>query len=92
MQPQIDEDHPSWLRLQIREFDADFYTNKGNGKHLNHSDHVTDGRWTLGFPNRKACEFAKLTIMSEITKQRSAVEFILAPLLQYDIGLTVTES
>ncbi|KAI9122362.1 hypothetical protein K1719_007051 [Acacia pycnantha] len=51
LSPQTDEEHPSWLRLQIREFDAEFYTNKGNGKHLNPSDHVTDGRWTLGDQN-----------------------------------------
>ncbi|XP_054802114.1 protein TRANSPARENT TESTA 9-like isoform X2 [Prosopis cineraria] len=92
LNPKIDEEHPSWLRLRIREFDAEFYTNKGNGKHLNPSDHVKDGIWTLGFPNKKACESAKLTIMSEITKQRSAVEYILAPLLQYDLGLAETES
>ncbi|XP_028784892.1 protein TRANSPARENT TESTA 9 isoform X2 [Neltuma alba] len=92
LSPKIDEEHPSWLRLQIREFDAEFYTNSGNGKHLNPSDHVTDGRWTIGFPNKKACESAKLTIMSEITKQRSAVEYILAPLLQYDLGLAVTDT
>lgn len=92
VQPKIDEDHPSWLRLRIREFDAKFYTIKGRGSNSNLPESVPDGRWTLGFPDTKACESAKQTIMNEITKQRSAVEDILSPLLQYDLGLTETES
>lgn len=92
MQPKIDEDHPSWLHLRIREFDAQFYTLKGRGSQLNLSDHVPDGRWTLGFSDKEACESANLTITNEITKQKSAVQYILAPLLQYDLRLPETES
>lgn len=88
IQPKIDEDHPSWLHLRIREFDPQFYTIKARGNHLSMPhDHLADGRWTLGFPNAKACEEAQLAILNEITKQRSAVEYVLAPLLQDDLGL-----
>ncbi|XP_061359448.1 protein TRANSPARENT TESTA 9-like isoform X2 [Gastrolobium bilobum] len=85
--PKIDEDHPSWLHLRIREFDPKFCTIKARGNHLSMPDHLADGRWTLGFPNAKACEEAQLAIQNEINKQRSAVEYMLAPLLQYDLGL-----
>ncbi|KAI4300574.1 hypothetical protein L6164_033936 [Bauhinia variegata] len=85
--PEIDKDHPSWLHLRIRDFDPWFYKTKGRGSHLSPSDHVADGRWTLGFPNAKACEAAQLTIMNEIAKQRSAVENILTPIFQNDFGL-----
>ncbi|KAK7278721.1 hypothetical protein RJT34_23757 [Clitoria ternatea] len=85
--PRIDEDHPSWLHLRIREFDPHFYTSKARGNSLSMHDHLTDGRWTLGFPNTKACEEAHLAILNEITKQRSAVEYTFAPLLQCDLGL-----
>lgn len=46
------------------------------------SNQFADGRWTLGFPNVKACEAARLLILEETRKQRSFVESILAPLLQ----------
>lgn len=85
IQPKIDEDHPSWLHLQIREFDPQFYSTKARGNHLSMPDHLADGRWTLGFPNARACEEAHLVILNEITKQRSAVEYMLAPLLQDDL-------
>ncbi|KAH1262575.1 Protein TRANSPARENT TESTA 9 [Glycine max] len=85
--PKIDEDHPSWLHLQIREFDPQFYSTKARGNHLSMPDHLADGRWTLGFPNARACEEAHLVILNEITKQRSAVEYMLAPLLQDDLEL-----
>ncbi|XP_027367126.1 protein TRANSPARENT TESTA 9-like isoform X2 [Abrus precatorius] len=85
--PKIDEDHPSWLHLRIREFDPQFYTIKARRNHLSMPDQLADGRWTLGFPNAKACEEAQLAILNEITKQRSAVEYMLAPLLQYDLEL-----
>ncbi|KAK7268074.1 hypothetical protein RIF29_20760 [Crotalaria pallida] len=84
--PQKDEDHPSWLHLRIREFDPQFYSNKGTGNHLSMPDHLVDGRWTLGFPNAKACEEARLAILNEITKLRSAVGYMLTPLLQNDLG------
>jgi len=48
-------------------------------------DHLADGRWALGLPNARACEEAQLAILNEITKQRSAVEYMLAPLLQDDL-------
>lgn len=84
IQPKIDRDHPSWLHLQIREFDPRFDTSKARGNHLKMSNHVADGRWTLGFPNSKACETARLLILEETGKQRSFVESMLAPLLQDD--------
>lgn len=85
IQPKIDEDHPSWLHLQIREFDPQFYSIKTRGNHLSMPDHLADGRWALGLPNARACEEAQLAILNEITKQRSAVEYMLAPLLQDDL-------
>jgi protein CLEC16A len=48
------------------------------------SNHVADGRWTIGFPNAKACEAARLLILEETCKQRSFVESLLTPLLQDD--------
>ncbi|XP_028185966.1 protein TRANSPARENT TESTA 9-like isoform X3 [Glycine soja] len=83
--PKIDEDHPSWLHLQIREFDPQFYSIKTRGNNLSMPDHLADGRWALGLPNARACEEAQLAILNEITKQRSAVEYMLAPLLQDDL-------
>ncbi|XP_027189779.1 protein TRANSPARENT TESTA 9-like isoform X2 [Cicer arietinum] len=87
--PKIDEDHPSWLHLRIRNFDPQFYTIKARDNNLSKPDHLADGRWTLGFPNEKACEEAQLAILNEVTKQRSAVEYMLAPLLQNDLGLAI---
>ncbi|WJX17887.1 hypothetical protein P8452_07748 [Trifolium repens] len=87
--PKIDEDHPSWLLLRIRNFDPRFYTIKARENNLSMPEQLTDGRWILGFPNAKACEEAQLTILNEVTKLRSAVEYILAPLLQKDHGLAV---
>ncbi|XP_041027932.1 protein TRANSPARENT TESTA 9-like isoform X1 [Juglans microcarpa x Juglans regia] len=84
LSPKIDKDHPSWLHLQIREFDPRFDTSKARGNRLKMSNHVADGRWTLGFPNAKACETARLLILEETGKQRSFVERMLAPLLQDD--------
>ncbi|KAI5396047.1 hypothetical protein KIW84_062302 [Lathyrus oleraceus] len=87
--PKIDEDHPSWLLLRIRNFDPQFYTIKVREDNLSMADHLADGRWTLGFPNEKACKEAQFAILNEVTKQRSAVEYMLAPLLQNDLGLAV---
>ncbi|KAF5473495.1 hypothetical protein F2P56_010102 [Juglans regia] len=84
LSPKIDKDHPSWLHLQIREFDPRFDASKARGNHLKMSNHVADGRWTLGFPNAKACDMARLLILEETGKQRSFVESMLAPLLQDD--------
>ncbi|XP_052731154.1 protein TRANSPARENT TESTA 9-like isoform X3 [Vigna angularis] len=86
--PKIDEQHSSWLHLRIREFDPQFYSIKGRGNQLSMPDHYwADGRWTLGFPNARACEEAQLAILNEMGKQRSAVEYMLAPLLEDDFGL-----
>ncbi|CAK8571334.1 unnamed protein product [Lathyrus sativus] len=87
--PKIDEDHPSWLLLQIRNFDPQFYTIKARDNNLSMTHHLADGRWTLGFLNEKACKEAQFAILNEVTKQRSAVEYMLAPLLQNDLGLAV---
>lgn len=88
IQPKIDEDHSSWLLLRIRNFDPQFYTIKARDNNLSMADHLADGRWTLGFPNEKACKEAQFAILNEVTKQRSAVEYMLAPLLQNDLGLS----
>ncbi|XP_057741494.1 protein TRANSPARENT TESTA 9-like isoform X2 [Arachis stenosperma] len=85
--PTIDKDHPSWLHLRVREFNPKLYATKAKGDHFSMPDHFVDGRWTLGFPDAKACKDAHLAILREITKQRSAVEATLAPLLNYDLGL-----
>jgi len=88
IQPKIDEEHSSWLHLRIREFDPQFYSMKARRNHLSMpDDHTADGRWTLGFPNARACEEAQLAILNEMGKQRSAVEYMLAPLLEDDFGL-----
>ncbi|KAK9289690.1 hypothetical protein L1049_007848 [Liquidambar formosana] len=81
-QPKKDENHPTWLHLQIREFDPKFDTSKSRGHHLSDSNHVADGKWTLGFSNAEACEAARLLILKETSKQRSSVNNLLAPLLQ----------
>ncbi|XP_021289136.1 uncharacterized protein LOC110420226 isoform X1 [Herrania umbratica] len=82
LSPKIDEDHPTWLHLRIREFDPKFIKAKGSQSKV--SNPAADGRWTLGFPSAKACETARLLILEEACKQRSSVESILAPLLQDD--------
>ncbi|XVF07561.1 hypothetical protein REPUB_Repub06bG0149900 [Reevesia pubescens] len=82
LSPKIDEDHPTWLHLRIREFDPKFIT--ARGKQSTVSNPAADGRWTLGFPSANACETARLLIYEEACKQRSFVESILAPLLQDD--------
>ncbi|XP_021816875.1 uncharacterized protein LOC110759147 isoform X2 [Prunus avium] len=95
LNPKVDEDHPTWLHLQIREFEPKLHKIKVRGHQSSGmSNHVADGRWTLGFSNAKACEAARLSILEEIRKQRSSVESILAPLLQdsYLGNLSETES
>jgi len=87
MQPKIDEKHSSWLHVGIREFDPQFYSMKGREKHASMGDDWADGRWTLGFPNARACEEAQLAILNEMGKQRSALQYMLAPLLEDDFGL-----
>ncbi|EXC01921.1 hypothetical protein L484_018833 [Morus notabilis] len=85
LSPKIDEVHPIWLHLRIREFDPKFVSNKKKGYHSNMPSHVADGKWTLGFQDAKACEAARLLILEEIRKQRSNVESLLSPLLHNDI-------
>ncbi|XP_034224337.1 protein TRANSPARENT TESTA 9-like isoform X3 [Prunus dulcis] len=94
LNPKVDEDHPTWLHLQIREFEPKLHKIKVGHQSSGMSNHVADGRWTLGFSNANACEAARLSILEEIRKQRSSVESILAPLLQdsYPGNLSETES
>ncbi|KAL7170660.1 hypothetical protein ACSBR2_035524 [Camellia fascicularis] len=82
LNPNVDEKHPTWLHLQIREFDPKFDESKTRSHHLNTSNHEENGRWTLGFPDADACVAAQLLILEETNKQRSSVESLLAPLLQ----------
>lgn len=83
-QPKIDEVHPTWLHLRIREVDPKFATNKINFSHSNVSNHPTDGKWTLGFSNAEACKAARSLILEETRKQRSKVQSLLSPLLHND--------
>lgn len=83
-QPKIDEDHPTWLHLRIKEFDPRSNASKTRGFIAKKSNTAVDGRWTLGFTSDKACEAARLLILEETRKQRSLVESILAPFLQND--------
>lgn len=83
-QPKIDEAHPTWLHLRIREFDPKFDQIKNKDHQSGMSNHVADGRWVLGFPNDKACEAARWVILEETRKQRSSVESLLSPLLCND--------
>ncbi|GAB4833270.1 hypothetical protein Ancab_031517 [Ancistrocladus abbreviatus] len=80
LSPKIDENHPTWLHLQIREFNPKHADKRSN---QNSSNNEVDGRWTLGFPDAEACEAARLLIAQETCKQRSYVESLLAPFL-YD--------
>ncbi|XP_050380815.1 protein TRANSPARENT TESTA 9-like isoform X2 [Argentina anserina] len=80
--PKVDEGHPTWLHLQIREFEPKFRNTKFRGYHAAKSNHIVDGRWTLGFSDAKACAAARLSVLEETRKLRSSVESLLAPLLQ----------
>ncbi|KAF7146244.1 hypothetical protein RHSIM_Rhsim04G0130200 [Rhododendron simsii] len=81
LNPKIDENHPTWLHLQIREFDPTFDEKKLRSHRVNATNHEQDGKWTIGFTNAKACDAARLLILEETNKQRSSVESLLAPLL-----------
>lgn len=87
-QPKIDENHPTWLHLQIREFDPTFDEKKSRSHRINATNHEEDGKWTLGFTNAKACDAARLLILEETNKQRSSVESLLAPLLNISQHIT----
>ncbi|GAB2227155.1 hypothetical protein Drorol1_Dr00008967 [Drosera rotundifolia] len=80
LSPKIEDDHPSWLHLRVREFNPH---HKDKTIHLNGNNEEPEGRWTLGFFNAEACEAACVLISEETYKQRSAVEAFLAPFL-YD--------
>ncbi|XP_024037709.1 uncharacterized protein LOC18038275 isoform X2 [Citrus clementina] len=82
LRPTIDEDHPTWLHLWIREFDPRSKARKSRGCNSHVSNSAVDGRWTLGFPSAKGCEIARLLILEETYKQRSFIKSLLAPLLQ----------
>lgn len=82
LRPTIDEDHPIWLHLRIREFDPRSKASKSRGYNSHVSNSAVDGRWTLGFPSAKVCETARLLILEETYKQRSCVKSLFAPLLQ----------
>ncbi|XP_057960097.1 protein TRANSPARENT TESTA 9-like isoform X3 [Malania oleifera] len=82
LNPTIDENHPTWLRLRIREFNPRFDASKTRSHLWDASKHVEDGTWTLGFPNAEACVAAQLLLQEAINKQRSFVKDFLAPLVQ----------
>lgn len=91
-QPKVDADHPTWLHLQIREFEPKFRSTKFRGYHAVKSHHIVDGRWTLGFSDAKACAAARLSVLEETRKLRSSVESLLAPLLQNNCLGNLSES
>ncbi|KAK3024683.1 hypothetical protein RJ639_043205 [Escallonia herrerae] len=76
-QPKVDQNHPTWLCLRIREFHPKL--DRGRSAHSPNQD--ADGRWTLGFSNAESCKAAQLLILEEIDKQRSSVKSLLAPLV-----------
>ncbi|XP_030448909.1 protein TRANSPARENT TESTA 9-like isoform X1 [Syzygium oleosum] len=82
LSPKIDKEHPTWLHLQVREFDPRFDSSKTKSHHSKRSNNATDGRWTLGFPNAEACTAAQLMILEETRRQRSFVERQLALMLR----------
>ncbi|KAK4776642.1 hypothetical protein SAY86_005330 [Trapa natans] len=82
--PKIDDDHPTWLHLQIREFDKKSKVGRTEACLSKKTNQVSDGRWTLGFPNAETCMTARAMIVDERTKQRSFVEKQISPLHQYD--------
>ncbi|XP_043713922.1 protein TRANSPARENT TESTA 9-like isoform X2 [Telopea speciosissima] len=84
--PKVDENHPTWLHLRIREFDLGMEASKASRHPSNASDHEVDGRWTLGFPDAKSCEAAQSLLLEEICKQKSSVESVVIPLFQNDSG------
>ncbi|XP_044481106.1 protein TRANSPARENT TESTA 9-like isoform X1 [Mangifera indica] len=84
LSPKIDEDHPMWLHLRVREFVPRSNASKTRGFNAKKSDTGVDGRWTLGFTSNKACEAARMLILEETRKQRSQIESILSPFLQND--------
>ncbi|KAI4378645.1 hypothetical protein MLD38_016097 [Melastoma candidum] len=80
--PEIDKDHPTWLHLQIREFDPRFGVRKpGNGDAKKSNNAAPEGRWTLGFSNVEACNAAWSLILEETIKQRQFVEREIARML-----------
>ncbi|KAG5243911.1 hypothetical protein OIU77_030977 [Salix suchowensis] len=86
LNPKIDEDQPTWLHLRIREFEPRLNVGKNRSYNTKAFDQVADGRWTIGFPNAKACDTARLAILEEASKQKSSVGNALGPLFQNDYG------
>ncbi|XP_024459613.1 protein TRANSPARENT TESTA 9 isoform X3 [Populus trichocarpa] len=86
LSPKIDEDQPTWLHLRIREFEPRINGGKNRSYNTKEFIQVADGRWTIGFPNAKACGTARLAILEETSKQRSSVRNALGPLFQNDYG------
>ncbi|XP_077235640.1 protein TRANSPARENT TESTA 9-like isoform X2 [Tasmannia lanceolata] len=81
VKPMIDENHPTWLHLRVREYDPMLEVNKTGRYQSVDKDRTVDRKWTLGFPNDGACEAARSLILKEISMQRLSVESLLAPLL-----------
>ncbi|KAM7264710.1 hypothetical protein ACFE04_002393 [Oxalis oulophora] len=82
LSPKIDESHPTWLYLRIRELDPKLNSSKVRGQPSKIFSSLNDGRWVLGFPDAKACDTARTLILEETRKQRSFVESKLAHLLE----------
>lgn len=81
LNPKLDEIHPTWLHLRLREFDPRYGAVKTRGQHSRSSNRAVEGRWTLGFLNTKTCEAARSVIARESSKQRSSVERLITSLL-----------
>ncbi|RWR82290.1 FPL domain-containing protein [Cinnamomum micranthum f. kanehirae] len=83
LNPTVDKKHLTWLHLRVRDHQPEIEGSKtGRYQCIISDDHVVDRRWTLGFSSKEACDAAQLLILKEISKQRSRVESLLAPLLR----------
>ncbi|CAK7341991.1 unnamed protein product [Dovyalis caffra] len=74
LSPKIDKDQPTWLHLRIREFEPRLNVGKNRSYKSKAFNQVADGRWTIGFPNAKACDAAQSAVLEETSKQRSSVD------------------
>ncbi|CAI9097619.1 OLC1v1034090C1 [Oldenlandia corymbosa var. corymbosa] len=84
LNPKIDENHPTWLHLLLREFQPRFHsTDRYRKVESGSSIPVAQGRWTLGFSDADVCQAAYSRILEETRKQRSFVESLITPLLEF---------
>ncbi|KAI5674428.1 hypothetical protein M9H77_14792 [Catharanthus roseus] len=71
LNPKIDENHPTWLHLRLREFEPSFDVSKNGTFGSKTRVGASKGRWTLGFRNADYCSAAYSAILEEARKQRT---------------------